>query len=73
MSGFLQDGQGNTSHKRIINIMAGVCAVILTIGAPAYIILQKSPDIGTNMVALILGIWGIAAGGAVLSNIVEKK
>jgi hypothetical protein len=73
MSTLIQDGQGNTSHKRVINILAAVCAVILTIGLPAWAIFKSAPDIGSNMALLIGSLWAIAAGGAIASNIVEGK
>lgn len=73
MAGMLQDGSGDTSHKRVINTLAAICAVILTLGLPAFTIFKGQPDIGGNMAILIGSVWTIAAGGAVLSNIVEKK
>ena len=72
MSGILEDSKGNLSHKRVINVMASICAVILTLGLPAWAIFRGQPDIGGNMAILIASLWGIAAGGAVASNIVEK-
>lgn len=72
MANLLEDSNGDFSHKRVINIAATVCAVVLTIGLPTLAILRNQLDIGAQMVALILGIWAIAAGGAVASNIVEK-
>jgi hypothetical protein len=68
----LQDNKGNFSHKRVINILACTCAVILTLGLPAWAIFRGNMDIGQNMALLIGSLWTIAAGGAVLSNLVEK-
>jgi hypothetical protein len=69
----LLEKNGETSHKRLLNISAGICAVILTLGLPALVVIKSCGDIGTNQVALILGMWGLAIGGGVASNIVEKK
>jgi hypothetical protein len=73
MNGLIQDGDGDTSHKRFINVAAAICAIVLTIGVPAMCIMRGAPDIGTGYTALILGMWTIAAGGAVASNLVERK
>ena len=73
MSSLLQDGKGNTSHKRVINILSAACAVILTIGLPAFAIYKGADDIGGNMAILIGSLWAIASGGAIASNIVEKN
>ena len=72
MNNLIEDNNGNISHKRLINILAAVCAVVLTIGG-AGLAIWKGNDIGSNTVALCLGLFGIAAGGAVASNMVEKK
>lgn len=72
MANFLQDGKNNNSHKRLINISAGACAVLLTLGLPLFVVYKGEGDIGTNMVVLILGIWAIAAGSSIGTNIVEK-
>lgn len=73
MSNIIQDNNGNTSHKRVLNISVGVCAFVLTLGLPALVIFKSGGDIGANQVALILGLWGLAIGGGVASNMVEKK
>ena len=73
MANLIQDNNGNTSHKRILNISVGVCAFILTLGLPALVIVKSGGDIGVNQVALILGLWAMAIGGGVASNMVEKK
>ena len=73
MSNLIQDNNGNTSHKRILNISVGICAFILTLGLPALVIYKAGGDIGTNQVALILGLWTLAITGGLASNVVEKK
>lgn len=73
MSKLLEDGKGNTSHKRVINVLSATCAVILTLGLPALAIYKGADDIGSNMAILIGTLWTIAAGGAIASNLVEKK
>lgn len=70
--GLIQDNEGNTSHKRLINVLACVCAVILTLGLPAWAIYNKIADIGQNTMILIVSLWSISAGGAIVSNIVER-
>lgn len=72
MSGLLEKN-GETSHKRVINILATICAFILTLGIPALVIIKNRGDVGTNQVALILGLWTLAIGGGAVSNLVEKK
>jgi len=71
MANFLQDGKNNNSHKRLINISACACAMLLTLGLPIFVVYKGGEDLGTNMVFLILGIWAIATGSAIGTNIVD--
>lgn len=68
----LLEKDGDTSHKRVLNIGAGVCAFILTLGLPALVVIKNQGDIGANQVALILGLWTLAITGGLISNKVEK-
>jgi len=72
MANMLQDNEGNTSHKRVINVLAAICAVILTLGLPAWAIFKGQADIGSNMMILICSLWAIASGAAIASNVVER-
>jgi O-acetylhomoserine/O-acetylserine sulfhydrylase-like pyridoxal-dependent enzyme len=72
MSNFLQDNNNNFSSKRLSAILAVGCAVALTLGT-GYLAVIKGNDLGTNIVALILGLFTIGSGTAIAGNMVEKK
>ena len=72
MSNFFQSPDGEWSSKRLSALLAVITATIMSLGAGALAV-YKGNDLGTNIVALILGLFAIGAGTAVAGNIVEKK
>jgi hypothetical protein len=65
MSGFLTDGEGNKSSKRLLQILSTISGIVLGFIVSLYSISQGQADIGSNMMLLIGTLVGAGIGGGV--------
>ena len=76
MSGFLTDGEGNKSSKRLLQVVSTLSGIALGFVVSILALTRGEPDIGSNMVLLISMLVGAGIGGGVgtaLSNKGERS